>query len=114
MFVHGIEAGFYTDKTGNFDEKTSGACYPKTVKISIFDTYGMHRDDRHIPIKVCKIEKLTKAPYPNTPNKIWIQSQDDITLTVKDDQGVVLISYVLTAGKKYTGWLAERRADKKP
>lgn len=114
MFVHGIEAGFYTDKTGNFDEKTSGACYPKTVKISIFDTYGMHRDDRPVPIKVCKIEKLTKAPYPATPNKIWIQSQDDITLTVKDDQGVVLISYVLTAGKKYTGWLAERRPDKKP
>jgi hypothetical protein len=110
-FVHGIESGFRTDATGGFDEKTAGGCYAKNVKFSILDTYGMHHDDRHIAIMVCKLEKKADAPYPGAANRLSFRPVEDVSLTVKNDKGETLISYAMKAGRLYGGWLDKRKPD---
>ena len=110
-FVHGIDMGFRADKSGVFDEKKDGGCYAKDVKFSILDTYGMHADDRHIAIMVCKLMPQKDAPYPKTASRLSFKPVKDVSLTVKNDKGEVLVAYVMKAGKSYFGWLAQRKPD---
>ena len=111
MFIHGVESGFRTDRSGNFDEKTAGGCYSKTVKLSILDIYGFHEDNRKVAVKICKLEKIADAPYPNISNKVWFEPDADVLMVVTNEAGNPLVSYALRGGKRYKAWLAQRKRD---
>jgi len=107
MFVHGVERGFRTDSKGEYN----GRCYSKNVKFSILDTLGFHQDNRKVAVKVCKLEKIAKPPYPDTPNKIWFEPKSDVSLKVNDENGQILVHYAMRGGKRYSAWLAQRKPD---
>ncbi|UVO55699.1 DUF4157 domain-containing protein [Sphingomonas sp. SUN039] len=111
MFIHGIDSGFRTDATGNFDEKTAGGCYSKSVKFSIQDSYGFHQDNNAIPVQICKLVKADKPAYKTMPNKIWFKCVNDVTLKLTDVSNNILVTYAMQAGKLYSAWLAQRLPD---
>jgi hypothetical protein len=109
-FVHGIGGSGFPSAYDSAEQ--GGVCYGKKVKLSIHDTYGMHKIPTTYDVEICKVYRPEKSDYERNPMKVRFRFVQAQSIKIVDKKtGEVLVSYAVSAGKEYAAWMGARRQE---
>lgn len=109
-FVSGIGGSGFPSAYDSAEQ--GGVCYAKKVKLTIHDTYGMHKIPTTYDVEICKVYRPAKSDYERNPMKVRFRFVQAQSIKVVDKKtGEVLVSYAVSAGKEYAAWMGARRQE---